>query len=50
MHIRTLVTFFCTFMCVASLSSAAVFGVVGGTVQDPQGRPVSQAEVTVKAQ
>jgi len=50
MHSRILVTFFITFICIASLSSAAVFGVVNGAVEDPQGRPVSQAEVTVKAQ
>src|SRR5215470_302603 len=50
MRIKILVIFFGTFICVASLSSAAVFGVVSGIIQDPQGRPVSQTEVTVKAQ
>jgi outer membrane cobalamin receptor len=50
MRTRTIVACFVLSLLMTARSSAAVFGVVSGVVEDPQQRPVAQAEVTVKAQ
>ena len=49
MGARVLVVWLITLLCVATASNAAVFGVVGGAVEDPQRRRVSNADVSIRA-
>jgi outer membrane receptor for ferrienterochelin and colicin len=47
---RMLSSVACLWLFAASIGHAAIFGVVGGVVEDPQHRPVTQAAVTLRAE
>jgi outer membrane receptor for ferrienterochelin and colicin len=49
MTVKTLVTAMGLWMLSASVGHAAIFGTVKGVVEDPQHRPVAQADVTLRA-
>src|SRR5205807_2045318 len=50
MRTRLFSTIACLWLFAASVGHAAIFGIVGGLVEDSQHRPVPQASVTLRAE